>query len=201
VQKAASILEEEIAIGILAAKEIEQKFVDVPGIRSAAPEEVVVRFRKDAHEIVDILMDLVALGTKSVATLTESLVRLEPKDQSIKSAAGSSGIPTLVVPGVVAPGQLASISMSLENAADKETEEIELHASDLVSAEGHRIESGLVQFSPKDLTLGSNSTQQVSISITVPEATPEGAYAGLIQATRMDHLRAVLVIHVKKQVS
>lgn len=196
VQKAASILEEEIAMGILAAKQIEEKFVDVPGVRAAEPDEVVSRFRKDAHEVVDILMDLVSLATKSVASLTDRVVRLESRDRGPSAPKSTDGVPTLVVPGTVAPGDLASVTMSLENDADKDTDEFEFHSSDLVDSEGNRIEAGLVTFSPQSLVLGPRARAQVAIVVQLPGSTRKGTYAGLIQAARMDYLRAVLVLNV-----
>src|SRR5580693_9551287 len=47
VARAASILEEEIAAGVVAAKNVESRFVDVKASRSGKPEEVLPRFRRD----------------------------------------------------------------------------------------------------------------------------------------------------------
>src|SRR5215467_367479 len=58
--RAAEILEEEIARGIVAAKQIEEKLTDVPRLRSGQAtknpqmEDLFVRFRKDAHDIIDL---------------------------------------------------------------------------------------------------------------------------------------------------
>ena len=57
VQRAASILEEEIAAGIVAAKQVEKRFIKVSELRSGKPDEVTQRFRRDSHEPIDILLD------------------------------------------------------------------------------------------------------------------------------------------------
>ena len=76
VARAASILEEEIAAGVVAAKNVESRFVDVKASRSGKPEEVLPRFRRDAHEVVDILMDLVNVATRTVSGFTQSVIKI-----------------------------------------------------------------------------------------------------------------------------
>src|SRR5205823_2923222 len=69
VSQAAAILEDELAAGIGAAKQIEERFLDVAEMRSTSPDEVMARFRKDAHEVVDIALDLLNVPTRSLGGL------------------------------------------------------------------------------------------------------------------------------------
>lgn len=49
INSAVNVLEEEIAAGILAAKKIEKKVLDVDNIRSD-PDDLMNRIRRDTHE-------------------------------------------------------------------------------------------------------------------------------------------------------
>lgn len=55
IQKAAVILEEEVASGILAAKEVERSMRETGDVRSESFDDIVVRLRKDAHDVVNII--------------------------------------------------------------------------------------------------------------------------------------------------
>jgi hypothetical protein len=55
VRDAAKILEQELAAGLMAAKRVEERFIDVKQIRERNPDEVTQRFRRDAHEALDIM--------------------------------------------------------------------------------------------------------------------------------------------------
>lgn len=57
VQKAASVLEEEVAAGIVAAKEVEKNLREGGDFRSDQFDEIVQRLRKDAHDVVTILSE------------------------------------------------------------------------------------------------------------------------------------------------
>ena len=61
---AVNVLETEIAAGILAAKKIEKKVIDVDDVRSN-PENLLNRIRKDTHEVVDLFLDgFIALSSQ-----------------------------------------------------------------------------------------------------------------------------------------
>jgi hypothetical protein len=55
IRKAAVILEEEVAAGILAAKEVERGMRENGDVRSEAFDDIMVRLRRDAHDIVNII--------------------------------------------------------------------------------------------------------------------------------------------------
>ena len=56
IQRAALILEEEIADGIVAEEQVEKRFIEVSQLQSGKPDEVIQRFRRDSHEPVDTLL-------------------------------------------------------------------------------------------------------------------------------------------------
>jgi hypothetical protein len=204
VRKAASILEEEVAMGIGAAKRIEQRFLDVNALRAQPSDAVMSRFRNDAHEAVDIILDIV---TAAVITVEERAGRFINVTASRTSrAVGDSHPPwtrdetgmrlsAVRIPRV-APGAVGELKISLENESDESTTQFTLHAAELVSASGARIPRELVTFDPATLSVGPRSTGDVAVSVSVPEGTPHGVYEGLVRATQLDTLRALLSIEV-----
>jgi predicted phage tail protein len=197
VNRAASILEEELAAGIGVTQNIEQRFVDVDKLRSAESQEVIQRFRKDAHDVVDILLDLMNVATNTLGNLSERAVSIgisQPRQPEKKQSDGS--VPALVVPATAKPGEVVEIPMALENASDKPTEAFFFHSSDLVNITGERIGAQQIAFSPEQLVIEPRTTTTVKVMVRVPEDVTPGIYSGLLQATRMDQLRAVLSIQV-----
>ena len=71
INSAVSVLEEEIAAGILAAKKIEKKVLDVDHIRND-PDDLMNRIRRDTHEAVDLFLDALSAITKQVNSLASS---------------------------------------------------------------------------------------------------------------------------------
>lgn len=59
VRQAASILEEEIAAGIVAARQVEKKLLKEDRFNANDFENVVQRFRNDAHSVVNMISDRV----------------------------------------------------------------------------------------------------------------------------------------------
>lgn len=198
VRRAASILEEEIAAGIVAAKEVESRFVDVKQTRAGKPEEVMLRFRRDAHDVVDILMDLINVGTRAVSGLTQSVITIGGEPASGQASSSSAArVPTLTPPQAARAGSTVEVAMSLENDSDAPTEEFAFHATDLVDAAGDRITADRIRFEPSALVIAPHSRSRLSITVEVPGGTPAGIYTGLLQATKMSQLRAMLMLPIE----
>lgn len=198
VHQAASILEEELAAGIVAAREVEKRFVDVQKVRGANSEEVMQRFRRDAHDVVDILIDMVAVATNAVGGLTQRVVTVGNVKRSEGGGAPASfGTPSLGVPHKVKAGESIEVPLSLENAGDTPTEALEFHSSDLVSSVGARIVAGQVSFAPRTLVIPARHAEVVKVTVSVPADTPPGTYAGLLQASKLEQLRAVMTVQIE----
>ncbi len=201
VRQAASILEEEIAAGVVAAKQVEQRFIDVDTLRTGDPGEVIQRFRRDTHEVVDIILDLAHAASRSVGDVAGRAVRLRPagmapRSRTAETLMGGASTPTLTLPEPLEPGGSSEVVMNVENDSDAPTAAFEFHTTDLVDQEGNRIPADRVTFSSDALTVGPHETGKVSIRVTVPEGTPAGIYSGLLQASRLENLRAILVIKI-----
>src|SRR5450432_3774167 len=72
---AVDVLEEEIAAGIVAAKKLEKKVINVDEVRSTNPEELMSRVRRDVHDAVDIFLDAVTALTNHFSSLTETITK------------------------------------------------------------------------------------------------------------------------------
>jgi small ligand-binding sensory domain FIST len=69
---AVNVLEEEIAAGVLAAKKLEEKIIDVDALRGG-PDDLMKSIRRNTHDAVDIFLDAVTLLTNHISTLTASV--------------------------------------------------------------------------------------------------------------------------------
>jgi hypothetical protein len=210
VLKAASIIEEEVAIGLGALKRVEQRFLDVDALRAQQPDRVMSRFRKDAHEAVDIILDIVTAAATTVGERAGKVVnvtashRRDDIDGTVQrmqrdagsADAGTTRLPTVRMAGVIAPGADAELVVSLENESDSATAEFTLHSSELVSASGARIPSSAVMFHPATLAVGPRSAGRVSLRVRVPADAKPGSYESLLRATQLDGLRAMLAVTV-----
>jgi hypothetical protein len=190
VKQAASILEEEVAAGILAARQIENKFINAEELRSARPDEVLQRFRRDAHDVVDILLVVVVASVRNATKMAQRAISIRTTGRNTNAATTS----VLTMPQSVKPGEIAEISLVIENDGDATAEPFELRSTDLVSTGGQRIPAHAVTFNPAAITIGPHESQKVVVRVKPPMDTPVGTYSGLIQSTRPDQLRAILSI-------
>ncbi len=204
VLRAAAIIEEEVASGIGAARRIEQRFLDVDALRAQHPDRVMSRFRKDAHEAVDILLDIVTAAATTVGEQAGRMVNVTASHMPRAGAQGNGSatdggglrLSTVRMPGTVSPGQKGELTISLENESDTATTEFTLHSSELVSASGDRIPADHVAFTPATLSVAPRATGMVKVQVRVPKTVGPGSYEGLLRATQLDGLRAMLTVQV-----
>jgi hypothetical protein len=216
IQQAASILEEEVAAGIQAARGIESRFIDIDESRSHDPTEIISRIRKDAHELIDILVDLAdAAGSRAgdVVGLVTSIGGAKDDQNSARTsgagktdkasrrsstrvATGDPSVSVLAIPTPIKPGSPADVIMLVDNDGPTSTGPFNFVCSDLIDAEGHRILPDAVQFDPVTLSLGPDSRTRVRVTVTPPSDTPLGSYSGMLQATKLRQLKAVISFDV-----
>ena len=211
IQQAADILEEEVAAGIQAARGMESRFIDIEETRAHDPTEVISRIRNDAHELIDILVDLVDVaGSRAgdVVGLVTSMGGKEQDDTRLsgpgessrrtwpRSAGRGPSVSVLTVPTPIAPGSPAEVIMTVDNDGLSPTGPFEFVCSDLIDAGGHRIPPDAVQFNPATLSLGPESRTRMTVTVTPPLGTPPGSYSGMLQATVLEQLKAILSFDV-----
>src|SRR5258706_4787153 len=114
---AVDVLEEEIAAGILAAKKLEKKVINVDEVRSTNPEELMSRVRRDVHDAVDIFLDAVTALTNHFSNLTETITKT--KETATKKS--ETNIPVVKNDSATKAGENIELSIMLTNdSSDKQ---------------------------------------------------------------------------------
>lgn len=196
VQQAAGILNEEIAARILAAQQAGQRFVGRGAMRSADAEQLALRFRQEAHQMVDIVLDLLTLAAKSIGQLPQ----LREPSRHVDHGSGiqrpdGAGVPVLVAPRPVRAGDVVEIPVTSAGDDRGGPGGASFSSTDLVGSFGQRIPAAYVRFVPTRQNAAAQESASATISVTVPHDVPPGVYSGLIQAD-LPALRAVLVVQV-----
>lgn len=197
VGQAVSVLEKELSAGLAAAKALEGRYTDVEGLRNRDPEDIVHRFRKDAHEVVDLLMDLVQIAANSAGGLAQRVIRVRASGD--KDAAAEAPSVATIHSAEAAPGQRVTVSMGLENAGDTTVEAVNFIASDLITSSGLKIAASDILFEPELINIAPNSRVQVQISVNVPDDASPGTYSGMLVASKLEQVRAVLNVPVARE--
>jgi hypothetical protein len=197
IQQAASVLESEVAAGVRIAQQTENKFPQIEKFRSEQPDQVMQRFRRDAHEVVDIFIDVVGATLQSVPNLSDPNFLRVGKVTVKPVQVAQEQHPIITAAQPVKAGGIAEIQISFENNRNVETEEFKLFSTDLISSAGVRLPAGLVKFTPEVLKIAPFQTLQATVTIAVPEETAPGTYSGLVLASNMSELRSEIVIKVE----
>jgi hypothetical protein len=196
VEQAASILEEEISAGIVAARKVEERYVNVNSLRSEESREIIQRFRKDAHEVLDIVLDLINLSINAVSGLGERAMNIRSttvsKDNNGKT---EETVPELVIPEALKPGESGKVGMLVENESENATEKFSFTTSGLLDSAGNHLGPDNIQFDPASLEVAANDLEKVNITVSIPEGTKPGQYSGVVQAAAIQ-MRALLTVHV-----
>ena len=191
INMAVDVLEEEVAAGILAAKKIEKKIIDVEEARGGDPEDVLNRFRRDAHEVLDIFMDSFTILYRKADSLREEMVG---NDQNpLKSSANS--IPIIKTDKACSPGQVIEIPISLTN--DDETKKtISFLKTPLASEANLKIAARSIKLEPAELTLNPGDRKVMTIKINIAKTAKSGVYSGLFKEKSDPKTRMMLEIEI-----
>jgi len=104
--------------------------------------------------------------------------------------------PVLASPAPVAPGGTAQISISLVN-EDQQPAQIAFFSTGLIGEDGECISAERVSFQPCELMISPAQTGEVIVRVAIPAQTRCGVYSGLVKASKLDYLHAVLVVQVE----
>jgi hypothetical protein len=197
IKLAADILEEEIAAGIIAAKEIEKKVINVEQIRSQDADHIMSRFRSDAHEVIDMLMDVVSAASSQLDNISSrvvSIAAIDPKSNKQQTAS----VPVLHCEDIIIPGSESFISMQLQNESKDNPMNISFGETDLIAPSGNRILSRNIRIKPKSLKINPGEKKEVKFIVKVPKSAKPGIYSGLVQDKNISSLQAMISLEVSK---
>jgi hypothetical protein len=80
------------------------------------------------------------------------------------------------------PGE-ASGELWLHNRGHRDLGSVRLRCSDLLTHDGHQIDSGAVQFEPDIVPMPGRSSRGVTVKIAVPQNVAPGLYRGMVLVT------------------
>ena len=178
VSQAASILDEEMARGVLAAREAAPA---IPSARPGAGHPVL----RQIHELVDnigaawpTLQNAWAQAAlpEAAASAVDPLAELSPRT-------------------TVRRGERATISMTLSNTEGRSVRLVPA-ATDLLGSRGGKIAASLIEFTPSESSLGPEDRRDLTLAMTVPDDAAPGCYSGLLVVRGVDYLRALITIEV-----
>lgn len=208
VGQAASILEEEISAGISAARQVEERFLDVAALRARDPNEIMQRFRQDAHELVDIVLDVVTTLVDRAANLTglaDGSKKTLPPGSERRSGHGQPGtgpdpgahgrVATLSR-GPIRAGERMELAIAVNNDSDEPIAGLAFQCSDLIGPAGKTIAAKHITITPSALDLGPRGEARVAIAIGVPADALPGLYSGVFQADKLPDVRAIVLVDV-----
>ncbi|MBC7874804.1 MAG: hypothetical protein H7Y01_12455 [Ferruginibacter sp.] len=198
ISSAVNVLEEEIAAGIIAAKKIEKKVINVEEIRDDS-QNLMNRIRRDTHEALDIFLDALAALSKQIGLLTESVGK--EKGTVTKPAAAAPGTPNplqiIEHDGTVSPGQEVTLSLLLSDDSIKKPVKLDLQKSDFTGPGDKRIPSGQIRVKPVSLVLKPGEEKEIAISVTLPKNCQAGHYNSLLTIPQMPAVKIILCFEVK----
>jgi hypothetical protein len=104
--------------------------------------------------------------------------------------------PVLAAAGPVRRGETAQINISLVN-EDERPARIAFISTGLIGDAGERIGPERVSFKPQEVTLQPGEAGKVNVCVDVPVQMSCGVYSGLVRASILDYLHAVVVVQVE----
>lgn len=196
INSAVNVLEEEIAAGILAAKKIENKVLDVDNIRSD-PDDLMNRIRRDTHEAVDLFLDALSAITKQVNTLASlDKKKVEDENQSnAKHPAKKTALTLLEADRPMQPGHTEFFVFSLLEDTEKPTK-IRFQKTHLFGPNNQTINSRALKIIPTSFTLKPKEEKEISIGLTLPKNAQAGIYNAIITDTNNSLIKVVLNVEV-----
>lgn len=190
---AVDVLEEEIAAGIVAAKKLERKVINVDKVRSTNPEELMSRIRKDTHDAVDIFLDAVTALTNYFSNLTQTVSQVKG-NAVVKETANN--IQVVKYEGSAKPGSTVEIPILLTNNSKDQPMPVELNKADMAGPDQEKIRVRYINIEPQSFSLGPEEKKEVMIKIRVPSTCKPGTYSGLFRDNKNQDLCTVVTIVV-----
>jgi len=200
-----SMVEKPLGLGVTLAKVAEHSLLDVTEIRSASPDALLPRVRADAHEVLDMLVDAVAMAARSLSGNLGSVVNITasprpaPPPPSLQPPAAEPAFDRLVVvdmPGPLAPGRAGERPIVMTNESDAPTGDMSFASSDLLAPSGAWIPATHVSFDPTSLAIPPRGSGRVVVRVTIPDGLPAGSYEGLLQGIRVEGQGTLLHVDV-----
>jgi hypothetical protein len=195
---AVNVLEEEIAAGILAAKKIEKKVINIDDIRND-PENLLNRIRKDTHEVVDLFLDGFIALSSQLKILSDNVARqtsaVKTTDTTTEKTQKNS-ITILQPDEAVKPGETAVVYMDLSDDEITDPVKIKLQKNDLAGPFKEKISLRNITIQPSSVIIKPGKNSEVTIRVKIPAACKPGHYTALFTDAYNSSVKAIINIEV-----
>lgn len=195
---AVNVLEEEIAAGILAAKKIEKKVIDVDDIRNS-PHDLMNRIRRDSHEALDLFLDALTSISNQLGLLSKTI---SPETENAKESVAEKQKKQDAVVTVIEndeplkPGQKTVLYFSLADENAKKNSKIQLQKTGFTGPKQQKIHSRHIRIEPASAILKPGEEKKIAIHINLPKTCKPGHYSTLIVDNGNPSVRTVIGIEV-----
>jgi hypothetical protein len=166
------------------------------GSVASTPSTQVSQIQGQVNAFVEQLATLVGRPAIPATGAPLSPSQLVQHPASIAAECVVEPAPVLSPAGPVAPGGTAQISISLAN-EDEQSAQIAFFSTGLIGEDGRCIPAERVSFQPRELMLPPGGSGEVTARVVIPAQTRCGVYSGLMRASKLDYLHAVLVVQVE----
>lgn len=196
VSSAVNVLEEEIAAGILAAKNLENKFINVEEIRSNQ-DELINRIRRDTHEALDLFLDAFAALTQQLNGIIE---KSKPEAINIKNSEqkkSSSNSETIILE-TEEPFKIGETAKFVLQFSDEENStRFHFSKSDFITSNNVKISSRNINITPVMFSLKAKQIAEVIINIKIPKTAIPGFYHTLITDRYNPKIKIIVSLQVE----
>lgn len=179
VSQAASVLDQELARGVLAAR-------NAGSTGAAGYSSANSPLLQQIHQLVD---NLATLWPQLQAGAANRVPAAQP------AVDATAELVTVRPRAAVKPGERATIAMTLRNRESRPVHLVPV-ATDLYGRRGGRIPSTLLEFSPAQMDLAPLEQKALTISAPIAADVGPDLYSGLLLMNGLDGLRALINIDV-----
>lgn len=198
INSAVNVLEEEIAAGILAAKRIEKKVINVDEVRDDS-QNLMNRIRKDTHEALDIFLDALAALSKQVGLLTESVARenkTAPKKET--GSRSENNTPQIIAHDKPAtPGSEITFAFLLSDEAIRTPVFLEFQKADFTGPANQKVLARNIRITPASFTLNPGEEKEITVAVRLPKICAPGSYNSILAVNQMPAVKIILCFEVK----
>lgn len=196
VSSAVNVLEEEIAAGILAAKNQESKLINVEEIRSNQ-DELINRIRRDTHEALDLFLDAFAALTQQLNGIIEKSKpeAINSKNSEQKKSSPNSETIILEAEKPFKIGEIAKFELQFSD--EENSTKFHLIKSDLTAFNNVKISSRNISITPVMFSLKTKQIAEVTIQIKIPKMATSGFYHTLITDKYNPKIKIIVSLQVE----
>lgn len=183
VQQAATILDHDLSTPLESAQTVASP-LDLGTTTLPRPNSYSVPGLVDEmHGFVNELANLLSLNSNLPGSISESAPSREV------------GVPLLQPAHPSHAGETVQISFKVHNDRSESTQ-TKVLCTDLHSCQGDLIAQDAISIAPNPINLAPDATESINISIHLPQQLPKGEYSGILMATELSYLKAMISVSV-----